>query len=116
MISAYIETAVNGYSVAIAELERYTRDHTALCVQINDGGYPMTYTFTPQEDAWQSSMFDADDGISGEMTVICSSTGIGVDMGLKCHVQADVLKKLLKQCQICADACLHAEKAARADK
>lgn len=59
-------------------------------------------------------MFEPDEnGVLGDMRVICSSAGAGVDLRLKCHIQAEVLKKLLSRCQACAEASLHAYKAGR---
>ena len=54
-----------------------------------------------------------ENGAVGSLRVICSSAGAGVDLGLKCHIQAEVLKKLLSRCQVCAEASLHAFKAGR---
>lgn len=78
------------------------------------GGYPLVFTFTPSVDSAQESMFEPDEnGAIGSLRVICSSAGAGVDLGLKCHIQAEVLKKLLSRCQVCAEASLHAYKAGR---
>lgn len=60
----------------------------------------------------QQSLFTPDEnGAIGEIMVICSSSGVGVDLGIKCHIQADVLKKLLSKCAGTCEAYLHAARA-----
>lgn len=113
-MNKYIEVAVSGYEASKAELLRFTRENTDFDCEVNDGGYPLLFIFTPRDDAVQESMFEPDEnGVLGDMKVICSSAGAGVDLGLKCHIQAEVLKKLLSRCQVCAEASLHAFKAGR---
>lgn len=113
-MNKYVEAALLDYDGAKRELEKFTRENTEFELDINDGGYPLTFTFTPSVDANQASMFEPDEnGAVGSLRVICSSAGAGVDLGLKCHIQAEVLKKLLSRCQVCAEASLHAYKAGR---
>lgn len=113
-MNKYIEEALAGYDSAKRELEKFTRANTDFELDIDDGGYPLVFTFSPSEDAAQESMFEPDEnGAVGSLRVICSSAGAGVDLGLKCHIQAEVLKKLLSRCQVCAEASLHAYKAGR---
>lgn len=111
-MNEYAAAALSGYDIARVKLERFTRDNTDFDLMISDSGYPIIFTFSPSEDAQQESIFEPDgNGAVGEIRVVCSSSGIGVDMGIKCHMQAEVLKKLLGHCQACAEACLHAYKA-----
>ena len=113
-MNKYIEAALLDYDSAKRELEKFTKENTDFELSLDDGGYPLVFTFTPSEDSAQESMFEPDEnGVLGEMKVICSSHGAGVDLGLKCHIQAEVLKKLLSRCQVCAEASLHAYKAGR---
>lgn len=113
-MNKYVETALLDYDSMKRELEKFVRENTDFELDIDDGGYPLTFTFTPSEDAAQESMFEPDEnGALGSLRVICSSTGAGVDLELKCHIQAEVLKKLLSRCQVCAEASLHAYKAGR---
>ena len=113
-MNKYIQEALLDYDSAKRELEKFTRENTDFDLSIDDGGYPITFTFTPRDDARQESMFEPDEnGAVGSLRVICSSAGAGVDLGLKCHIQAEVLKKLLSRCQVCAEASLHAFKAGR---
>lgn len=113
-MNKYIQEALLDYDSAIRELEKFTKENTDFELSLDDGGYPLTFTFTPSEDAAQESLFEPDEnGVLGSMRVICSSAGAGVDLGLKCHIQAEVLKKLLSRCQVCAEASLHAYKAGR---
>lgn len=113
-MNKYIEAALESYETIKTELKTFTRANTDFELDIDDGGYPLVFTFTPSEDAAQESMFEPDEnGVLGDMRVICSSAGAGVDLGLKCHIQAEVLKKLLSRCQVCAEASLHAFKAGR---
>lgn len=108
-MNEYIQAALYDYDIARAKLERFTRDNTDFELTIADAGYPIIFTFSPSEDAQQESIFEPDsNGAVGEIRVACSSSGIGVDMGIKCHVQAAVLKKLLGHCQACAEMRLHA--------
>ena len=113
-MNKYIEAALESYEAIKTELKNFTRVNTDFGLDIDDGGYPLIFTFTPSEDAAQDSLFEPDEnGVLGEMKVICSSSGAGVDLGLKCHIQAEVLKKLLSRCKVCAEASLHAYKAGR---
>lgn len=113
-MNKYIQEVLLDYDSAKRELEKFTKENTDFELSLDDGGYPLTFTFTPSEDSAQESMFTPDEnGAVGSMRVICSSAGAGVDLGLKCHIQAEVLKKLLSRCQICAEASLHAFKAGR---
>lgn len=113
-MNKYIQEALLDYDSAKRELEKFTKENTDFELDIDDGGYPLVFTFSPSEDAAQESMFEPDEnGVLGDMRVICSSAGAGVDLGLKCHIQAEVLKKLLSRCQVCAEASLHAFKAGR---
>ena len=113
-MNKYIEEALAGYDSAKRELEKFTKENTDFELSFDDGGYPLVFTFSPSEDAAQESMFEPDEnGAVGSLRVICSSAGAGVDLGLKCHIQAEVLKKLLSRCQVCAEASLHAYKAGR---
>lgn len=113
-MNKYIEHALADYNEIKAELSAFTKVHTDFELDIDDGGYPIVFTFTPSADADQESMFETDDtGALGSLRVICSSAGAGVDLELKCHIQAEVLKKLLSRCQACAEASLHAYKAGR---
>ena len=111
-MNKYVEAALESYETIKKELKTFTRANTDFELDIDDGGYPLV--FTPSEDAAQESMFEPDEnGAVGSLRVICSSAGAGVDLGLKCHIQAEVLKKLLSRCQVCAEASLHAYKAGR---
>ena len=113
-MNKYVESALGSYESIKADLIGFTRANTDFDLTIDDGSYPPIFTFTPSEDAAQDSLFEPDEnGVLGEMKVICSSSGAGVDLGLKCHIQAEVLKKLLSRCQVCAEASLHAFKAGR---
>lgn len=113
-MNKYVESALGSYESIKADLISFTRANTDFDLTIDDGSYPLIFTFTPSEDAAQDSLFEPDEnGVLGEMKVICSSSGSGVDLGLKCHIQAEVLKKLLSRCQVCAEASLHAFKAGR---
>lgn len=113
-MNKYVESALGSYESIKADLIGFTRANTDFDLTINDGSYPLIFTFTASEDAAQDSLFEPDEnGVLGEMKVICSSSGAGVDLGLKCHIQAEVLKKLLSRCQVCAEASLHAFKAGR---
>lgn len=113
-MNKYIEAALESYETIKTELKNFTRANTDFELDIDDGGYPLVFTFTPSVDSAQESMFEPDEnGAVGSLRVICSSAGAGVDLGLKCHIQAEVLKKLLSRCQVCAEASLHAFKAGR---
>ena len=113
-MNKYVESALGSYESIKADLIGFTRANTDFDLTIDDGSYPLIFTFTPSEDAAQDSLFEPDEnGVLGEMKVICSSSGAGVDLGLKCHIQAEVLKKLLSRCQVCAEASLHTFKAGR---
>lgn len=113
-MNKYIQEALLDYDSAKRELEKFTKENTDFELSLDDGGYPLVFTFTPSEDAAQESLFEPDEnGVLGSLRVICSSAGAGVDLGLKCHIQAEVLKKLLSRCQVCAEASLHAFKAGR---
>lgn len=109
-MNKYVESALGSYESIKADLIGFTRANTDFDLTINDGSYPLIFTFTPS--AGQSVRAD-ENGVLGEMKVICSCSGAGVDLGLKCHIQAEVLKKLLSRCQVCAEASLHAYKAGR---
>ena len=113
-MNKYVEAAIEREAPIKKELKTFTRANTDFELDIDDGGYPLVFTFSPSEDAAQESMFEPDEnGAVGSLRVICSSAGAGVDLGLKCHIQAEVLKKLLSRCQVCAEASLHAYKAGR---
>lgn len=113
-MNKYVESALGSYESIKADLIGFTRANTDFDLTINDGSYPLVFTFTPSVDSAQESMFEPDEnGAVGSLRVICSSAGAGVDLGLKCHIQAEVLKKLLSRCQVCAEASLHAFKAGR---
>lgn len=113
-MNKYIQEALLDYDSAKRDLEKFTKENTDFELSLDDGGYPLTFTFTPSVDSAQASMFEPDEnGAVGSLRVICSSAGAGVDLGLKCHIQAEVLKKLLSRCQVCAEASLHAFKAGR---
>lgn len=114
MRNTYIEHAIEAYHAAQRELQKYTLDNTDLTVEIREKDYPLTYVFSPSDDALQESLFEPDENDEiGEMTIICSSGGVGVDLRIKMHIEADVLKKLIAKCSACSELCLHAEKAAR---
>lgn len=113
-MNKYIQEALYDYDSAKRELEKFTKENTDFELSLDDGGYPLTFTFTPNVDSAQESMFEPDEnGAVGSLRIICSSAGAGVDLGLKCHIQAEILKKLLSRCQVCAEASLHAFKAGR---
>ena len=113
-MNKYIQEALHDYDSAKRELEKFTKENTDFELSLDDGGYPLTFTFTPSVDSAQESMFEPDEnGAVGSLRVICSSAGAGVDLGLKCHIQAEIFKKLLSRCQVCAEASLHAYKAGR---
>ena len=93
-MNKYIQEALYDYDSAKRELEKFTKENTDFELSLDDGGYPLTFTFTPSVDSAQESMFEPDEnGAVGSLRVICSSAGAGVDLGLKCHIQAQVLKK-----------------------
>lgn len=93
-MNKYVEAALESYETIKKELKTFTRVNTDFELDIDDGGYPLVFTFSPSEDSAQESMFTPDEnGAVGSMRVICSSAGAGVDLGLKCHIQAEVLKK-----------------------
>ena len=93
-MNKYIEAALESYETIKTELKNFTRANTDFELDIDDGGYPLVFTFTPSVDSAQESMFEPDEnGVLGSLRVICSSAGAGVDLGLKCHIQAEVLKK-----------------------
>lgn len=93
-MNKYVEAALESYETIKKELKTFTRANTDFELDIDDGGYPLVFTFSPSEDAAQESMFEPDEnGAIGSLRVICSSAGAGVDLGLKCHIQAEVLKK-----------------------
>ena len=112
-MNKYVEAALESYETIKKELKTFTRANTDFELDIDDGGYPLVFTFTPSVDSAQESMIADKNGAIGSLRVICSSAGAGVDLGLKCHIQAEVLKKLLSRCQACAEASLHAYKAGR---
>lgn len=115
-MNKYIQEALYDYDSAKRELKKFTEENTDFELAIDDGGYPITFTFTPSVDSAQESMFEPDEnGAVGSLRVICSSAGAGVDLGLKCHIQAEILKKLLSRCTVCAEAGLHAYKAGRSE-
>ena len=93
-MNKYIEAALESYETIKTELKNFTRANTDFEPDIDDGGYPLVFTFTPSVDSAQESMFEPDEnGAVGSLRVICSSAGAGVYLGLKCHIQAEVLKK-----------------------
>lgn len=111
-MNKYIEAAIQGSGIAVDDLKKFTRENTDFEVSIYTDGYPIRFVFTPSENAMQECLFEADEnGVIGEMVVIYSSTGTGVDLGLKCHMQADILKKLLGKCVSVGEAYLHGYKA-----
>ena len=115
-MNKYVEAALAGYDAARQNLEEYVRENTDFAVDIDMDGYPMTVTLSPSEDAMQESLFEPDaNGAIGEIIITCSSTGVGVDLGLKCHMKAEILKKLLGKCAVVAEASLHAYKAGKSE-
>lgn len=113
-MNEYISEAISECQMAWGNLDKFVYEKTDFEVTMNEGGYPIIFTFTPRDDAMQESMFAPDEnGFVGEIKVICSSTGVGVDLGVKCHIQAQVLKKLIAHCEACASARLHADRAER---
>lgn len=97
-MNKYKEAAITGMGMAADDLIEYTRKNTDFEVAIYADSYPIRFVFTPSADALQQSLFEADEnGVAGEMTVIYSSGGSGVDLGLACHMQTDVFEKALEQ-------------------
>ena len=115
-MNKYVEAALESYETIKKELKTFTRANTDFELDIDDGGYPLVFTFSPSEDAAQESMFEPDENGAGtDNAQRADSAGAGVDLGLKCHIQAEVLKKLLSRCTVCAEAGLHAYKAGRSE-
>lgn len=111
-MNKYIEIALHGADSAVEDLHKFTMDNTNFEVAICFDSYPIRFVFTPSADAMQQCLFETDaDGAVGEMVVIYSSGGVGIDMSIKHHIQADILKKLLKKCATCGEAYLHANMA-----
>lgn len=111
-MNKYITEAIDGFNVAFVELREYTEKNTDFALTAKFDGYPIRFVFEPTEDTMQESLFQPDEnGAIGEITVICSSSGVGVDLGIKCHIQAEVLKKLLSKCASTCEAYLHAQRA-----
>lgn len=111
-MNKYISEAIEGFNTAFADLKKYTEENTDFDLTARFDGYPIRFVFEPSEDAMQESLFTPDENSAiGEITVICSSSGVGVDLGIKCHIQAEVLKKLLSKCAGTCEAYLHAERA-----
>ncbi len=83
-MNKYIQEALYDYDSAKRELKKFTKENTDFELAIDDGGYPLTFTFTPSVDSAQESMFEPDEnGAVGSLRVICSSAGAGVDLGAK---------------------------------
>ena len=116
-MNKYISEAIAGFNGAYADLKKFTEENTDFALTAQFDGYPIRFVFEPSEDAMQQSLFQPDEnGAIGEITVICSSSGVGVDLGIKCHIQAEVLKKLLNKCAGTCEAYLHAQRAQEAEK
>lgn len=82
-MNKYIQEALYDYDSAKRELEKFTKENTDFELSLDDGGYPLTFTFTPSVDSAQASIFEPDENAAvGSLRVICSSAGAGVDLGL----------------------------------
>ena len=46
-MNKYIQEALLDYDSAKRELEKFTKENTDFELAIDDGGYPLTFTFTP---------------------------------------------------------------------
>lgn len=115
-MNKYIEAAIQGVGISVEDLKKFTRENTDFEVEIDADGYPIRFVFSPSENAMQESLFETDENVAvGQMIVTYSSTGTGVDLGLKCHMQAEILKKLLSKCAGVGEAYLHGYKAERAE-
>lgn len=57
-MNKYIQEALYDYDSAKRELEKFTKENTDFELSLDDGGYPLTFTFTPSVDSAQESMFD----------------------------------------------------------
>ena len=111
-MNKYIEEAIEAFNHSLEDLKGYTAANTFFMLTVNFEAYPMRFVFEPSEDAMQESLFEPDeDGAIGEIVVTCSSGGTGVDLGIKCHMQAEIFKKLLSKCTNVSEAYLHAYKA-----
>lgn len=47
-MNKYIQEALLDYDSAKRELEKFTKENTDFELAIDDGGYPLTFTFTPR--------------------------------------------------------------------
>lgn len=111
-MNKYIDEAIAFFNHTIEDLKIFTEANTDFTLTADLEAYPLRFIFEPSENAMQESLFEPDeDGAIGEIIVICSSGGTGVDLGIKCHMQAEVFKKLLSKCTNVSEAYLHAYKA-----
>lgn len=111
-MNKYIDEALAGYESAIADLKKITSENTNFCLTPKLEEYPIRFVFEPTNEALQESLFGPDENdVIGQIVVICSSGGTGVDLGIKCHIQAEILKKLLSKCAGTCEAYLHAQRA-----
>ena len=116
-MNKYITHAVSDYNNATALLERFCAENTDFEITTFSDGYHVRFVLTPREDAMQESMFETNaEGAIGEIEIIYCSGGTSVQFGLKCNMQANVLKKLLNLCAACGEAALHCYKATEAAK
>lgn len=60
-MNKYIQEALYDYDRAKRELEKFTKENTDFELSLDDGGYPLTFTFTPSVDSAQESMFEPDE-------------------------------------------------------
>ena len=66
-MNKYIEAALESYETIKTELKNFTRANTDFELDIDDGGYPLVFTFTPSVDAAQASLFEPDEnGVLGD--------------------------------------------------
>ena len=49
-MNKYIQEALLDYDSAKRELEKFTKENTDFELSLDDGGYPLTFTFTPSVD------------------------------------------------------------------
>ena len=50
-MNKYIQEALYDYDSAKRELEKFTKENTDFELSLDDGGYPLTFTFTPSVDS-----------------------------------------------------------------
>lgn len=48
-MNKYVEAALESYETIKTELKNFTRANTDFELDIDDGGYPLVFTFTPSE-------------------------------------------------------------------